>query len=175
MDIDVSLTHPAHPPAPGKTLVVGIGNPDRGDDGVAWHVLRALAQRLQRRLVEWDGEDPDPDEPSPHLVCMLQLTPEVAELLGEYERVCFVDAHTGAYAEELRFEPLEPDFQASPFTHHLTPPACLVLAETMYGQAPQAVVLSLRGYEFGFSHALSPATARLAETAVERIMAWLAQ
>jgi len=172
-DIEVSYTHPARAPDPGKALIVGIGNPDRGDDGVAWHVLRALAQQLERRLVEWDGEDLDPDEPSPHLICMLQLTPEVAELLGEYERVCFVDAHTGAYAEDLRFEPLEADFQASPFTHHLTPQACLVLAETMVGHAPRAVVCSLRGYEFGFSHALSAATAGLAERAVERIMAWL--
>jgi len=29
-----------------QTLVIGFGNPDRQDDGVAWHVLHALAIRM---------------------------------------------------------------------------------------------------------------------------------
>jgi hydrogenase maturation protease len=171
---DAPLTDPSALPVSNRTLIVGIGNPDREDDGVAWHVLRVLAERLQRSLIEWDGADLDQDDPSPHLVCMLQLTPEVAELLGDYQRVCFVDAHTGAYAEDIRFAAAEPDLQTSPFTHHLTPPACLILAEAMYGYAPRAAVLSVRGHQFGFSNSLSAPTAGLAAEAVERIIAWLA-
>jgi hydrogenase maturation protease len=160
-------------PFSGKTLIIGFGNPDRQDDGVAWHVLSALAERLGRTVSESIDDDLDRTGPSPNLVCMLQLTPEVAETLARYDRVCFVDAHTGAYEEDIRFETIEPDFQSSPFTHHMTPHTCLVLAETLYGHAPQATVVSVRGHQFGFSRNISPETTALAAETVKRIGSWL--
>jgi Ni,Fe-hydrogenase maturation factor len=104
---------------------------------------------------------------------MLQLTPEVAEILTRYDRVCFVDAHTGAYEEDIRFETIDPNFQPSPFTHHMTPHTCLMLAETLYGHAPQAAVISVRGHQFGFSHRMSLETTALAAETVERIVSWI--
>ena len=160
-------------PSSGKTLIIGFGNPDRQDDGVAWHVLSALAERLGRTVSESMDDDLDRAEPSPNLVCLLQLTPEVAETLARYDRVCFVDAHTGAYDQDIRFETIEPDFQSSPFTHHMTPRTCLVLAETLYGHAPQATVMSVRGRQFGFSRNMSSETTALAADTVERIGSWL--
>lgn len=115
----------------------------------------------------------DHREGLPDLLCLLQLDPELAEVIADYDRVCFVDAHTGAYQEDIRFETLEAEFQASPFTHHMTPETCLVLAQTLYGRVPQGVVVSVRGHQFGFSHKLSPATGLLAEEALERIISWL--
>jgi hydrogenase maturation protease len=163
-------TSPA-PPA-GKTLIVGYGNPDRQDDGVAWHIVRRIADQTGCEVFEQIDKDLS-TAASPVLVCMLQLIPELAEALADVERVCFVDAHTGAYAQDIRFETIRPDFQSSPFTHHLTPQTCLVLAESMYGRAPRAVVCSIRGYEFGFERALSPRTAALAGEATRRISIWL--
>jgi hydrogenase maturation protease len=157
----------------GKTLIIGFGNPDRQDDGVAWHVLRRLAERLGCTVFESIDGDLCAAEPSPVLMCTLQLVPEMAEPLRCFERVCFVDAHTGIYADDLRFEVIQPDFQNSPFTHHLTPESLLQLAASLYGHAPQAVVCSVRGYAFGFANSLSEQTATLAEQAVERLCAWL--
>jgi hydrogenase maturation protease len=156
-----------------QTLIVGYGNPDREDDGVAWHILARLAQRLSLPEPAGDAESLAHLETSPHLLCLLQLNPELAELVAEYERVCFVDAHTGAYPEDIRCETIEGEYLPSPFTHHMTPPTLLMLAQTLYGRAPRALVVSVRGHKFGFSDQLSPATATLVETAIEQIIAWL--
>ncbi len=157
----------------GKTLIIGYGNPDREDDGVAWHILNRVAERLGLPAPGQDIDDLQHLAGTTDLLCLLQLDPELAEVIAEYDRICFVDAHTGAYREDIRFEAIEGKYQASPFTHHLTPETCLALAEALHGYAPQGIVVSVRGYQFGFVHALSPATAKLAETAAERIMAWL--
>jgi hydrogenase maturation protease len=157
-----------------RVLIIGYGNPDREDDGVAWHILHRLAERWGRAappLAESTGLS-QMDE-SPALLAVLQLTPELAEDVARYDDVCFVDAHTGAYDEEIRFQEISSDFQTSPFTHHLTPESCLFLAATLYGHAPRARVLSVRGYRFGFARTLSAETAALAEQAVERLMGWL--
>jgi len=155
------------------TLIIGFGNPDRQDDGVAWHILARLAKDLGRPIPSMD-EGFLPSGENPDLLFVLQLVPELAETISAYQRVCFVDAHTGNGPENVNLVKVKADYQRSPFTHHMTADTCLSLVQTIYGQDPQAILVSVRGYEFGFSHSLSPATRQLAEQAVERIMAWLA-
>jgi hydrogenase maturation protease len=154
-------------------LIVGYGNPDREDDGVAWRILSSLATRLGQPEPSQDVDNLHHLGETPDLLCVLQLDPDMAEVISDYDRVCFVDAHTGAYEEAIRFQRIEGEFQSSPFTHHMTPETCLVLAQTLFGQAPRAVVVSVRGYQFGFSHRLSTETATLAEVAADRIIDWL--
>ncbi len=107
------------------------------------------------------------------LLDMTQLTPELAEDLAHYQRVCFVDAHTGDLPADTRLVPALPSFTNSPFTHHLTPETCLALAQALYGRAPEAVVASVRGEQFGFAQTLSPATARRVPDLTRQILAWL--
>jgi hydrogenase maturation protease len=155
------------------TLVIGFGNPDRQDDGVAWHILSRLAENLGRPIPSMDeGFFPSGEEPD--LLFALQLIPELAETISAYKRVCFVDAHTGNVPEDVNVVEVKAEYQRSPFTHHMTADTCLSLVQTIYGQRPQAILVSVRGYEFGFSHEMSPATTMLADQAVERITAWLA-
>ena len=40
-------------------LVIGYGNIDRQDDGVAWHVLREVASRLKVNFPQTAGEFPE--------------------------------------------------------------------------------------------------------------------
>jgi hydrogenase maturation protease len=155
------------------TLIIGYGNPDRQDDGVAWHILTRLAQELGRPIPSID-EGFFPSGENPDLLFNLQLIPELAETISAYRRVCFVDAHTGNVPEDMNVVEVKAEYQRSPFTHHMTADTCLSLVHTIYGQTPQAILVSVRGYEFGFSHELSPATLQLAEQAVARIMTWLA-
>jgi Ni,Fe-hydrogenase maturation factor len=175
------------------TLILGYGNPDREDDGVAWHILQKLAAHYSCPVtavddleVEFQPEDgPEthqndqlssaPAAPWPlHLAFALQLTPEMAETLAHYERVCFVDAHTGLYDEAVRVVTLAPGYQASSFTHHLTPESCLALAQTLYGHAPAALLVSVRGYQFGYCTYLSERTAQLIPGAIAQIINWIA-
>jgi hydrogenase maturation protease len=155
-----------------QTLVIGYGNPDRQDDGVAWHVLHALA--AQWGLPAPDSyEDEFPSNDRLDFAFYLQLTPEMAEQIALYERVCFVDAHTGSIAAEVQLVPVESQFQNSPFTHHLTAQTLLSMCQLLYGKTPQAALLSVRGYRFEFERELSPETAALVPEAVERILAWI--
>ena len=156
-----------------EVLIIGYGNPDREDDGVAWHILNSLATRLGLPVPSQDIDSLHHLEKAPDLLCVLQLDPDMAEVIADYDRVCFVDAHTGAFQEDIRFEWIEGEYRSSPFTHHTTPQTCLMLAETLFGQAPQAIVVSVKGYQFGFSHELSIETAAFAKAATDRIFAWL--
>lgn len=160
-----------------KTLIIGYGNPDRQDDGVAWHVLTRLARRLSpdkessiptepEAGFETDGENPD-------YLFTLQLTPELSERITQYIRVCFIDAHTGSEPNNLNLQLIQPIFQNSPFTHHLTPESLLSFTQTIYGSAPEAILISIRGYSFGFERALSPSTELLANQAVDYLSEWL--
>jgi hydrogenase maturation protease len=164
------MSAPSH-----NKLVLGFGNFDRQDDGVAWHVLYQLAQRLGYPLPESPEDEFPPAAPgSPTLMFVLQLTPEMAESIAAYEGICFVDAHTGRVPEDVHVETLKTEFQSSPLTHHLTAESLLALAQSLYHAAPPAILVSVRGYQFGFSRDLSPDTADLANQAVSYIWNWLA-
>jgi len=156
-------------------LIIGYGNPDREDDGVAWHILQGVARQLGRPALDIETGGQDQLGQSPDLLFVLQLTPELADLISEYDYACFIDAHTGDYPEDLHITSVDAQFQASPFTHHMTPQTCLALANTLHGRRPQAIVVSVKGHRFGFSHTLSSETALFAEEAVEQITAWLNQ
>jgi hydrogenase maturation protease len=156
-----------------RALIIGYGNADRQDDGVAWHVLAALRHRLGKPAPEEEGEAFEPEGENPDFLFALQLMPEMAETLADYQRICFVDAHTGSVPEEIHIRQLKAEYQRSPFTHHMTPETLLALCTQLYAQTPQAVLVSLRGYQFGFEHTLSPQTQALVEPAAQEILAWL--
>jgi hydrogenase maturation protease len=156
-----------------NTIIIGYGNPDREDDGVAWHILAALSTRMGEPVPDLYGDGFEPKGEPVDFMFRLQLMPELAETIAEYDRVCFVDAHTGAVPDEVHTTEISAEFQASPFTHHMTPETCLSIAQALYGKTPEALLVSVRGYEFGFANTLSSRTTELAKIAVDRIWAWL--
>ena len=157
-----------------NTLFIGYGNPDRQDDGVAWHVLAGIANKLGLETSpSW--EDPLPSTPEIEFSFNLQLTPELAEDLTAYDRVCFVDAHTGKIPENVQVVDITPEYQTSPFTHHLAPEMLLSMCESLYHYSPEAILVSVRGYQFGFETELSPFTKSLVNEAVARTVGWLKQ
>jgi len=156
-----------------RTIILGYGNPDRQDDGAAWHILRKLADHLGRKFPECCEFEFAPSGENPDLLFMLQLIPEAAETISLYDRVCFVDVHTGSIPSELQQVMIEPVMHRSPLTHHMTPDTLLALTQQVYNRSPQAILISIRGYEFGFDQSLSEATGSLVEEAVNRIVKWL--
>ena len=61
-----------------RKLIIGYGNPLRGDDGVGWEVASRLAVII-------------PSEAA-HILTVHQLTPELAESVSEADLVIFIDA-----------------------------------------------------------------------------------
>ena len=147
---------------------------------MAWHIICALAKKLGYPAPltyedEFPANDPDGKARDRRLdfAFFLQLTPEMAEEIAAYERVCFVDAHTGDIPQEVQMVPVESEFQRSPFTHHLTPQSLLSMCETLYQKKPKAALVSVRGYHFGFERELSAETGALVPEAVGLITKWL--
>lgn len=155
-----------------KLLILGYGNPDREDDGVAWHILHALTTKLGLPAPD-SYEDEFPESAHIDFEFQLQLTPEMAEDIASYPYVCFIDAHTGSIPEPIRLIAVESEFQNSPFTHHLTPQSLMSMCENIYGKRPDAALLSVLGHRFLFTRELSPETARLVPEAVELIWDWI--
>ena len=155
-----------------QLLLLGYGNPDREDDGVAWHILRALTLKLGLAAPQ-SYEDEFPEFDQIDFAFQLQLTPEMAEDISSYEYVCFIDAHTGNIPESVRLINVESEFQASPFTHHLTPQSLLSMCETIYEKKPDAALVSVLGHRFLFSRQLSEETEKLVPDAVALIWDWI--
>ena len=156
-----------------RTLIIGYGNFDRQDDGVAWHVLAEVARRLGCAVPFSPEEEFPLNSGNPDFIFELQLMPELAEMIAQYARVCFVDAHTGAVPHDVNVNAIAAEFQASPLTHHLTPQSLLTFAQTLYDARPEAMLVSVRGYQFGFERELSPLTAQLAQDAAGKIVEWV--
>jgi len=155
-----------------KVLIIGYGNPDREDDGIAWHILKALTVKLGLTS-PGSYEDEFPQFESIDFAFYLQLTPEMAEDIAAYMYVCFVDAHTGSIPRPVRLINVNSEFQHTPFTHHLTPQSLLSLCETIYGKKPDAALVSVLGHRFLFTRQLSEETSALVPQAVDLIWDWL--
>ncbi len=149
-----------------KLLLFGYGNPDRGDDGAAYHIFKELfaAEKIDEDLIF--SSDVIHLNEKADVIFNFQLLPEYADLVAEYDQVVFIDAHTAEIEEELKLQPLKADFQHSPFTHHFSPSSCLAVAKSLVGKAPEAWLLSIRGYKFGFDRSLSEKTSELVDKAI---------
>jgi hydrogenase maturation protease len=155
------------------TLILGFGNPDRQDDGVAWHILNQLMQRYGLPITsELDINYYDLKTDIAFLF-QLQLIPEIAYDLDRFEKAVFIDAHTGAVTEEIHIEQIEPTYRNSPLTHHLTTGSLLAISKKLHKKVPISILVSVRGYEFKFSQNLSKATENLVNKAADLIFNWI--
>jgi hydrogenase maturation protease len=134
-----------------NTLILGYGNPLRGDDGFGWHA----AQRLRAAV----------RDPNVEILALQQLTPELMEPISRADRVIFLDASVGAAPGEIAERVVEPQAAAgAAFSHHATPAALLAGARILYGRAPLATLITVTGSDFSVSDRLSPAVGMQLDT-----------
>ncbi len=126
-------------------LVIGYGNPGRGDDGLG----PAFASRITARGL-------------PGVTCRVdyQLMVDHALMVADVRKVVFVDALMGVEAP-YRFGPVTASGAGNLSSHDLSPSLVMMLAKTLYGAAPEAFVLGISGRSFGeVKEGLSPAARR---------------
>lgn len=133
-----------------RTLVVGWGNPLRGDDGTG----RLLAEELEDHPV-----------PGVEAVALHQLVPEVAAKVAEAARVVFVDARADASAPWVRLERIHAAATGGRLAHAFAPAGLLELARDVYHAEPEAWLLSVAGFRFDHGEGLSPSARRAAASA----------
>lgn len=156
-----------------KTLILGYGNPDREDDGVAWYVLHGVAKYFNIQLSDDSDEGIFPEGQNLDFWFNLQLIPEMASEMLDYQRICFVDAHTGAIEKEIQVKEIKSVFQNSPLTHHMTAEAFVSILQHLYSHQPETLLVSIRGFQFRFTRSLSEKTNDLCDQAILEIINWI--
>lgn len=123
------------------TLLIGYGNPGRGDDGLG----PAFAERIAKRALPGLTVEVD-----------YQLTVEHALQASDYSRVVFADAAVNGMGA-FQMSALAPASVGSISSHSLSPATVLALVANLYGSSPEAHVLAITGLEFDRVHeGLSP-------------------
>jgi hydrogenase maturation protease len=146
-----------------QTLVIGIGNGLRSDDGAGICVAEALEAHANNMQV---------------LVCD-QLTPELAEPISRARAVLFIDAQMRDASEPTAqapggayLQPLESSPHGDPSGHALTPSRLLALSAALYGPCPPAWQLLIPGKQWQVGDQLSAETAAACRNAVPMVLAW---
>jgi len=118
-----------------RVLVIGFGNPLRGDDALGWEIAGRLATAVQDETVE--------------VLALSQLTPELSELISEVELVVFIDASYLGQPGSWKCETVEPNATFShTLGHHLTPMSLLAYAQAIFKASPHALLVSVAGGSF---------------------------
>jgi len=103
-------------------------------------------------------------------IFLVQLAPEITDVLADYQQVIFVDAHVYESTDNLHCAPISPAYALSTFTHNMTPAMILALLKLLHHQGPTGHLVSIRGYDFDFHRDLSADTKALVGPAVECIL-----
>lgn len=127
-----------------RILILGYGNPLRGDDGLGWRAAQDLLENSSGEV---------------EVHTCHQLLPEAVELTSRADTVFFIDASRDGEPGEVQCTPIKPDISTPRFSHQLSPGAVLGLSRELYGRAPTAFLLSICGSSFDFEEKLSPVVA----------------
>jgi hydrogenase maturation protease len=133
------------------SLIYGIGNDGRQDDGLGW----AFIDRLEQI------------RPRPH-ACLrrtYQLSLEDADLISRYSQVLFVDATKDPAVESFSLSRPQPKLDFSFTSHAISVPAILATTRQCFEHVPDAYLLAIRGYEWELQQGLtSPAQHNLSQS-----------
>jgi len=141
-------------------VVIGVGNPHRGDDSLGLVIARMLKERAPERVAVHEnfGE-----------VCMMM------EVMDHAECVIFIDAVlSGAEPGRIfRFDASAEKLPAESFkysSHAFSIPQALELARAMEHLPPRAIVFGVEGKDFGTGDGLSPEVNAALKEVVELVL-----
>ena len=121
------------------TLVIGIGNPGRSDDG--------MGPLLAEKVESWGLR-------SVRALADYQLNIEHAAEVADSGLVIFVDASVEAGRPFSFYRP-EPEHRNDFSTHAMLPETVLITCREVYGKTPPAYVLAIRGENFAIGEGFS--------------------
>jgi len=125
-----------------RTMIIGYGNPLRGDDAVGYHAARLLSDMVKQREVV--------------IRTCHQLTPELAPEISTFEKVIFIDASIAEVAGELTVSQLKhTGVSERTISHHFDPESVLTCSHMLYGRVPEAYLVTITANSFGYMEDLS--------------------
>jgi hydrogenase maturation protease len=140
-----------------RVLVLGWGNPSRGDDALGPELVRRL-EALAEARTQWREHA---------FLTDFQLHPEHALDLAQRDLVLFADASIEAGAP-FSLLPLAPAQDRSFTSHAMSPSAVLAVFHRMFERKPpDAYLLAIRGEAFELGEPMSASAGRHLEAALE--------
>ncbi len=143
-----------------QILIIGYGNPLRGDDAAGWIV----AERLRENLAPVDPVQ---------IVTVHQLMPELAEPISQADLVIFIDAASqGDSPGAWKCQAADSRATVSPsnFGHHVTPAELLAYARCVFQACPRALVVSIAAESFELGAPLSAPVRRAANEVTRHLI-----
>lgn len=123
------------------SLIYGIGNIGRQDDGLGW------------AFVDWlEDESICPEA---EIMRHYQLHLEDADLISHKKKVLFVDATKVPEVESFQLEKVKPRLDFSFTSHAISVPSILATCKTCFGYMPEVYFLTIKGYEWELQQGLS--------------------
>lgn len=134
-----------------ETVIFGIGNCGRSDDGLGWAFLDALRRE-------------------PGFACPVeyryQMQVEDAALIAGQEGAIFVDSYNGDLPGGFRWASCEASEEFEFTTHVLPPRGVMHYCRELYGKTPRAHVLMIQGSQWGLRNGMSGAARRHLDAAL---------
>lgn len=125
-----------------RKLIIGYGNPLRGDDGVGWKAASILAAKI-------------PSEAA-RVLTVHQLTPELAEAVSRAELVIFVDASAGGRPGTWKCEEIKSQSTCTnSLAHSFDASALLACSRAIFNATPRALLVSIAGESFAIQDSLT--------------------
>ena len=133
-----------------RSLIIGIGNTLRGDDGAGVYAAERISPEL-----------PDTD-----VVLTQELHPELADRIREYANVLFIDASLRTRRPVITI--LDPDAETPhPSSHALSPEGLLSLCRSTYQSLPRcAVLIEIPAFDCDLGEKMTEATERMVDLCV---------
>lgn len=148
------------------TLIIGYGNPLRGDDGVGIRAAELLAGGETGEGASSLCSD------GVEVIACHQLSIELAATIADVDRLILIDAcavgQPGALTEQV-LTPRIPSDGSNSLSHHLDARGLLAAAQILYGKALPTILLTLSGGSFDYGETLSPPVARALPKLIARI------
>jgi hydrogenase maturation protease len=169
-----------------KTLIIGLGNPILGDDGVGWKVAQEVERQLPPSLTlppfsaELRGKWGETEGGSIAVECFSLAGISLMEHIIGYQRVILIDSlNTGKYAQgevvTFSLDSLEDLLHGhSASAHDLSLKGALKLGRSMGADLPRdediQVVAVEAAHVYDFTEELTPEIAAAVPKAVEIVM-----
>lgn len=135
-------------------MVIGIGNPLRGDDAVGIHLLQRLSKHFTS---DFKG------------IIAYEADIGLAEELSSYPALLIIDALAASCEPPFQILPLPPAANIFPrggfSSHSFNWGMVLAMARDIFGHCPEAFLCGIRAHSFAIDEKLSPLCQVAADTA----------
>ncbi len=116
------------------SLIYGIGNVGRQDDGLGW------------AFIDWLEEESIC--PKAELMRHYQLHLEDADLISYKKQILFVDATKAPDVESFQLEKMEAKMDFSFSSHAISIPSIMATCRQCFDKVPDVRLLTIKGYEW---------------------------